>query len=245
MGATPLPGPGPIGVASVAGKVPAVVISGGAKAKASVSVTVRNDSGADFNGPVNVSVLASTDGIADVADVAVAQSAKTYKLKAGQTKAVKFKLAMAGLAEGSYQLLGAATVGSLTSAAAGPAVSVQAPVVHLVSAGPAAPAKPITLGKRASLAVPLRNDGNVPTSKSPVAYTLIVSTDGTEAGSVFQTTATGKVNLKPAAARPQKLSVTFPAGAFAPGGYTILVKLNAALNDTNGLVVASIPVAIV
>ena len=47
----------------------------------------------------------------------------------------------------------------------------------------------ITSGKKASLAIPLRNDGNVPTTKSPATYTLIVSTDGTEAGAVFQTTA--------------------------------------------------------
>lgn len=234
-----------IGVVSVAGVVPSVVIGGNAKAKGAVAVTVRNDSGADFNGPVNVSVLASQDAIADVADVAVAQSAKPLKLKVGQTKAVKFKLALGTLPQGAYTLMGAATVDNLTSAANGPSLSVQAPVVHLINGGAAPALKPITGGKKAALAVPLRNDGNVPTTKSPATYTLIVSTDGTEAGAVFQTTAVGKLSLKPATAKPQKLSATFPAGSVAPGSYTLIVKVNTELNDTNDAVVATLPVTFV
>jgi hypothetical protein len=232
-------------VASVVGKVPTVVITGNAKAKGALAVTVRNDSGSDFNGPVNVSVLASQDGIADVADVAVAQSAKTLKLKAGQSKAVKFKLALATLPQGAYTLIGAATVDNLTSTANGPAMAVQQAVVHLVNGGAAPALKPITGGRRAALAVPLRNDGNVPTAKSPATYTLIVSTDGTEAGKVFETTAVGKLALKPAAAKPQKLSATFPAGSVAPGSYVLIVKVNAELNDTNGQIVTTLPVTFV
>jgi hypothetical protein len=234
-----------IGVSSVVGKIPAVVIHGDAKAKGAVAVTVRNDSGSDFNGPVAVSVFASQDAIADVADVAVAQSAKPLKLKVGQTKAVKFKLALANLPEGSFTLIGAATVDNLTSSANGPSLSVQAPFVHLVNGGAAPAVKPITGGKKASLAVPLRNDGNVPTTKSPAAYTLIVSTDGTEAGAVFQTTAAGKLALKPATAKPQKLSLTFPAGSVLPGSYTLIVKVNAELNDTNDQIVTTLPVTFV
>ena len=93
--------------------------------------------------------------------------------------------------------------------------------------------------------MPLRNDGNVPTTKTPATYTLIVSTDGTEAGAVFTTTAVGKLALKPATAKPQKLSLTFPAGSVAPGTYTLIVKVNAELNDANDSVVATIPVTFV
>jgi hypothetical protein len=234
-----------IGVASVVGKVPTVIITGNAKAKGAVAVTVRNDSGTDFNGPVSVSVLASQDAVADVADVSIAQSAKPLKLKAGKTKAVKFKLALATLPQGSYTLIGAATVDNLTSSANGPALSVQQAVVHLVNGGAAPAIKPITGGKKAALAVPLRNDGNVSTTKSPATYTLIVSTDGTEAGAVFTTTAVGKLALKPASAKPQKLSVIFPAGSVAPGSYTLIVKVNAELNDTNDQIVTTLPVTFV
>ena len=62
---------------------------------------------------------------------------------------------------------------------------------------------------------------------------------------MVQTTAVGKLSLKPGTSKPQKLSVTFPAGAFAPGSYTVIVKVNADLNQTNGETVALIPVTIV
>jgi hypothetical protein len=244
VGETPLPGPGPVSVAAVTGKVPPAVIGGDKKAKGSLVVTVRNDSGADFNDQVNVAILASSDAVADVADAALISSPKTMRLKAGQSKAVKLSVSLMNLPEGTFTLLGAATANGLTSSAAGPVLSVAAPFVRL-TAGTAAPGKPIALGKRASLAVPLRNDGNVPTTKTPVTYQIIVSNNGIEAGAVFQTTATGRVAIKPAAAKPQKLAITFPAGAFDAGSYTILVKLTAELNDTNGQTLAAIPVTFV
>ena len=92
--------------------------------------------------------------------------------------------------------------------------------------------------------VPLQNVGNVPTSRNPVTYTLNVSPDGTAEGTVFTTTAVGKLSLKPGASRPQKLTVTFPPGAFAPGSYTLIVRLTADLNETNGDPLALIPFTI-
>jgi hypothetical protein len=231
-------------VATVAGKVPGAVIGGDKKGKGSLAVTVRNDSGADFNGPVTVAVLASTDAVADAGDTTLASSAKPLKLKAGQSKAVKLSVLLMNLPQGQYTLLGSATAGGLTASAAGPAVSVAPPFVHLVNGGPAAPPKPITPGKKASLSIPLRNDGNVATSKTPATYTLLLSPDGTESNVAFQTTATGKLALKPGTAKPQKLAVTFPAGAFASGTYTLIVKVNAELNDANGQTVALIPVTV-
>jgi hypothetical protein len=210
-----------------------------------MAVMVRNDSGVAFNGPVNVAVLASRDAIADVGDVTVVQSAKSLKLKVGQSKVVKLKLPLASISAGAYQLLGIATMNDLTSSAAGPAMSVQTPVVHLVGAGSAPPGKPIVGGKKTTLAVPLRNDGNVSTTKTPATYTLIVSSDGTEAGGVYQTTATGKISLRPGQAKPQKVRLTFPAGTFAAGAYTIVVKVDAPLNDTNGQIVTTLPVTFV
>jgi hypothetical protein len=232
-------------VTSVTGKAPAVAIAGDKKAKGALTMTVRNDSGVAFNGPVTVAALASTDGVADTADVAVAQSTKGLKLKVGQSKAVKLKLALSSLPPGSYQLIGVATAGDLSSSVAGPSLSVQAPFVHLVGTGaPAAPGKPITPGKKAVLSIPLRNDGNVPTTRTPATYTILLSADGTEATAVYQATVTGKINLKPGAARPQKVGLTFPVGAFPNGTYAMLVKVNAELNDTNGQVIAALPPAV-
>jgi hypothetical protein len=237
-----LPGPGPIGVTSVVGKVPAVVIHGDKKLKASLSVTVRND-GVAFSSRLKVAVLASRDAIADVDDITIAQSSKPIKFKIGQTKAVKLKLPLATVPVGAYQLLGIATAEDLTSSAAGPAVNVEAPVVHLVSSGSAPPGKPIHAGKNAALSIPLRNDGNVKTTKAPATYTLILSTDGAETGSVYQTTATGRISLKPGQARSQKVNVALPAGT-ASGTYTVLVMLTTELNDTNGQVLAALPATI-
>jgi hypothetical protein len=246
-GGAPLPGPGPLDVVSVdAKKLPSTMVGGDKKAKGAVSVTVRNSASTNFDGPVTVSVLLSDDAIADVGDVAIAQTARPMKLKAGRSKALKFKMSLATLPAGSFTLLGAATASNLTSAAAGPSLTVQTPVVHLVSGGPAtAPAKPITRGKPATLAVPLRNDGNTATTKTPATYTLILSTDGTEAGAVTQTTTTRRINLKPGASKPQKIRFSLPAGSGSAGSFTMLVKVSAELNETNGNVVASIPVTVV
>ena len=241
-----MPGPGPIGVASVdSSKFPTAVVTGDKKAKGSLSITVRNDTNSDFNGPVTVSVLASTDITADVDDVSLVQSDKRLKLKPGQTKVLKFKPSTASLPAGAYTLLGAATVDSLTSAATGPALNVEAAFVHLVSGGAATPPKsPLAAGKKVTLSVPLRNDGNVATSKTPATYTLIFSASADESGAVYQTTTTGKISLKPQQSKPQKVSFTLAAGALGTGSYTVLVKLSAELNDTNGQIVVTIPVTV-
>jgi hypothetical protein len=232
-------------VASVdASKFPTAVVTGDKKAKGALSVTVRNDTTAVFNRPVTVSVLASTDATADAGDVSLARSDKRLKLKPGQAKVLKFKTSMASLPAGAYTLLGAATVDNLTSAAAGPSLSVQSAFVHFVSGGTATPPKkPITAEKKATLSVPLRNDGNVATTKTPATYTLIFSTTSTEAGALYQTTTTGKIGLKPQQSKPQKVSFTVPAGAsLAAGSYNVILKVSAESNDANDSVVATIPV---
>ena len=205
-------------------------------------VVVRNAGGSDFNGAVTVSVLASQDAAADTGDIALAHSDKRLKLKAGQSKTVKMKASLASVPAGNYTLLGTATANNLTSFVAGPSVNVQAAFVHLVSGGAATPPKkPIVAGKKATLSVPLRNDGNVATTKTPATYTLIFSSDGTEAGAVYQTTSSGKLSLKPGAAKAQKVNVVVPAGSLAAGTYTVIMKVSAELNDTNGQILTAIP----
>jgi hypothetical protein len=188
-----------------------------------------------------MAVLASQDAVADGGDVAVVQIDKRLKLKVGQTKTVKLKASLAAVPQGSYTLLGTATATNLTSFAAGPALQVQAAVVHLVSGGTATPPKkPITAARKTTIAVPLRNDGNVATTKTPATYTLEFSTDG-GSSSVFQMTSTGKISLKPGQSKPQKVSFVLPAGSVAAGTYSLVLKLD----DTNGQVVDIVPVTVV
>jgi hypothetical protein len=129
---------------------------------------------------------------------------------------------------------------------AGPVVNVQEPFVRLTGLVGASPAtRPLSFGRRATFAVPLQNAGNVPTTRTPATYNLTVSRDGTEATQVFEISSTGRINLKPAASKPQKLSVAFPPGAFAAGSYVLIVRLaTAELNQTNGQSVALIPFTI-
>jgi hypothetical protein len=57
---------------------------------------------------------------------------------------------------------------------------------------------------------------------------------------------TGRINLKPGAAKPQRLRLTLPVdGTVVAGPYTLTVQLSAEFNQTNGTAVASIPVTVV
>ena len=244
--------PAPIQVSNVTGKVPPVVVAGDRRARGAVAFTVTNNTGAAFRGPVTFAAYASADNAQGPADAQLVTVTKNMKFKAAgasRTMRLKFKFPQAVTEGQKVVLVTADPVNALpvvqTSTAVGPPVNVQAPFVRLTGLPAAAPApRPLTFGRPARFAVPLQNAGNVPTSRTPATYTVIVSRDATEAGQVFQTTATGRINLKPAASRPQKLTVTFPPGAFPAGSYTAIVRLTAELNQTNGETVALIPFTI-
>jgi hypothetical protein len=228
----------------VSGNFAPVIVTGDKKARGTMQLIVRNDGNAAFNGHVVVSVLASPDARADAGDVAVVQSDKRLKLKPGQGKSVKLKASMAAVPAGSYTLLGAATVDNLTSFAVGQSMDVQAPFVHLASGGTATPpGKPVTAGRKVMLSAPLRNAGNVATTRTPATYTLVFSTDGTD--TVYQATATGRISLKPGQSKPQKVRFVLPGDAVAAGVYTLVLKVAAELNDANGEVVGLMPVTVV
>lgn len=236
-------------VAAVAAKkISAAILGGGKASQGTLSVTVRSDSGS-FSGPATVAVHASADGVLDAADTQLAALARTFKLGVGATaKPVNLKVPLGALPAGHQTLLVTVTATGVAATVAGPTVRVEPAHVNLVglSATGGGPT-PLALGKRATLAVPLQNTGNVATTKAPVAYTLLFTTDGTEAGTVFSTTAAGKVSLKPGAGtKPQKLTLTLPpAGTLAAGAYTVLVQLAAELNVTNGQTVALMSVNVV
>lgn len=238
---------GPVAIAAVTAKVPGTVIAGTRKARAAVAVTLSNTSPtARFAGPVTVSILSSADALPDGADDMLTSVTRNVKLKAGRTRTIKLKVLFPAVAAtGTRTLLATALAGGVTEQGVGPAVNVQAPFVHLTgSITPAPAARPLTFDRRARLSVPLTNAGNVPTTRTPATYSLIVSNDGTESGQVFSTTALGRIRLRPGQTRPQRLTVTFPAGSFAAGTYTLIVRLSAELNDANGQTVALIPFTI-
>ncbi len=78
----------------------------------------------------------------------------------------------------------------------------------------------------------------------PATYTLLVTRDGTAATTAFQTTASGRISLRPGAVKPQRVAVTFPPGAVAPGTYTLVVRLSTDSGATAGQTVALIPFTI-
>jgi hypothetical protein len=242
-------GAAPFTIGPVSAKVPPVVIAGTKKAKAVASFKIINvSSTVPFSGPVTFILLASDDTTPDPGDSTLGAATRTVKLKGGKSKTIKVKgvFDATGPAGTKTLLVTATTTGSQADGV-GPQVIVQAPFVHLTgSLAPQPPlARPLTFGRPAKLSIPLTNGGNVPTSKTPATYTLLVTTAGTPETSVFSTAALGKISLKPGQTKAQKLSVTFPAGSFAPGSYTLLVRITAAdLNDTNGQTVALIPFSI-
>jgi hypothetical protein len=239
---------GPVGISSVTGKFPPIIIAGTKKARGTVTVRLTNVSNASaFAGPVTIIAFASGDAVADGGDTTIGTITRNVKLKAAGSKTLKVKaLFPANAATGTRTIVAtAAFAGQQSDQAAGPQVNVQAPFVHLTgSTTPVPLAKPLVFGVPARLSIPLTNGGNVPTTKTPATYTLIVSTSADPVGQVFSTTALGKISLKPGATRPQKLSATFPAGSFPAGSYTLIVRLTAELNDANGQTVAVIPFSI-
>lgn len=238
--------PAPLGVSGVTGRVPTVVVAGDRRARGAVAFAIANNTEAAFAGPVTFAAFASDDTRQDASDVQLVAVTRNLKLKAGASRTMRLKFQFPQtIPAGEKNVLVTAAADGTLDMAVGPAVSVQAPFVRLTGLPAAAPAaRPLAFGRPARFAVPLQNDGNVPTTKTPATYTLVVSRDETAADELFQTTATGRISLKPGASKPQRLSATFPPGAFAAGSYTLLVRLSAELNQTNGETVALIPFTI-
>jgi hypothetical protein len=239
--------------AGVSGGLPPVVVAGTKTARGRVSVIVSNNHFTNFAGPVTISVAAAPTGVSPSAASDVAEmtplltTTKTLKLKPHAQKVVKLKLAVpASVPEGDKALqVSVTTSDGRTDTIAGQAFRVVPPVVQLVGSPATVPAGLLTFGKAARLRVPLRNDGNVQTTRTPVTYQLLVSSSATDATTpLFSTTATGKLAIKPGATKQVPVRVTIPAGAFAAGNYFLHVRVDAALNATNGESVVVMPFSI-
>ena len=236
--------PAPVSLTDVLAALPAAIVVGDKKAGGKLSVTVRNDSEDELL--VDVGIYDSADGAYDASDRKIAHQKKPLKLSSGASKTVKFKPSLRDVVAGNRTLLVVATVGATHRATVGATIDVAPPLVRLTgSTSPFPRVMPLRFGKKVSLSISLSNEGNVATTKALAEYSLIVTSDGTEATSISQRAAVGKLKLKPGTTRPQKLSGIFEAGAFAAGSYVLIVRLmSAELNDTNGETVALIPVRI-
>jgi hypothetical protein len=168
------------------------------------------------------------------------------RLGPGTTRTVRLNVPPDAFPVGDAIVLASVTTGGITDAVAGPQVSVAPPVVRLTGGPTAPPAKPLTRGKRVSLAIALTNEGNVATSATTAAtFGVGVSTDGTAAGVVFSTGVAVRLRLARGRGKSQKLALTFPADVVPAGNYQLRVTVSAERNETNGEVLALIPVTFV
>jgi hypothetical protein len=243
-----------VGDVTVSG-TPARVIGGDKKAKASIAVTLTDVGDQDFSGPVTLTLFASTDNTADAnTDTKLAEVTKKLKLKAGAAaKPLKLKVQFPAVsADGDYFLIAQATGtgvagGQASAVAQGSAVHIERPVVNLVGAGASPTPLTLTAGKKASLSLPLTNNGNVP-AKGSVNVDLLLSIDGMEASAKPLATVPAKVSINPGASKTVKLKLTLPAGT-SPGGMFVLARVSgtgplADLNASNGVLLTPIPVTI-
>jgi hypothetical protein len=186
---------------------------------------------------VTVTLLASADGAPtpDV-DLALGTLTRAVRLAPGQSRAVAVRVRFPAktAAPGAYLLLASASgpAVSVKNVAQGAApVTCEAPAAQLVAAPPVpgAPAPgPVALafGRRASLALPVVNLGNVP-ADGPLDLELRLSTDGSLANSLPLAVLTGvRAAVAAGSTRPLHLSFDRPdtGAALPPGTYTLLVK---------------------
>jgi hypothetical protein len=231
---------------------PARIIGGDRTAKASVAVTLTDVGDQDFNGPVTVTLFASTDNTAHPnTDTKLAEVTKKLKIKANAAaKPLKLKVQFPAVnADGDYVLVAQATGtgvsgGQSSAVAQGAALRIERPFVDLAGTGAAPTPLALTSGKKSSLSVPLMNNGNV-AAKGSVNVELFLSIDGTEALATPLATVPAKVSISPGASKPLKVKLTVPAGT-TPGSSFVLVRVTgtgplAELNASNGLLLTPIP----
>ena len=131
------------------------------------------------------------------------------------------------LAAGTYYVVSRVTdsAGTLTSTASPDNVTVTAPFIQLFGSGAAVP-KPVAPGKKASAAVTVNNNGNIPAAGAlPIAlFARPAGTSGAE--DVSLPTVVVKVRLKANGGRlGLKLKFVVPA-TLAAGRYSLVVQLD-------------------
>jgi Tol biopolymer transport system component len=223
-------------VPTITATLPAAVI-GGAKAKgASATVTVQNSGTTGYNGNVNVALFASADAtLNSSSDLQITTLTKKLKLAAGQSKALKLKIASFPSApNGDYLLLAQASGDNIAAStgATGNKVTIAAPFVDVANAFGSV-SSTAKIGKKAKLALNLTNSGNVDAKGGAPVTIEFSATPGGEPVVGGSTTTTAKLALKAGSTKATKLSFTVPAELPA-GTYYVSTHLDgASISDTN------------
>jgi len=222
---TPLPS-GTLGVA-VTATLPASVV-GGTKAKASVRVTVSNPGKQAISGTATVTLYLSPSDSLDGATQLLAVMPK-LKLKAGAHTSLQLKLSsFPSLPKGRYFLIATVTgPDGTTTGAAGPSLTIAPPFVSVVASDVRPTPLSVAPGKKASLALTVRNNGNEPASGT-AALTVNASTNPSGAGGTPVTSLPLRLKLKPAASKACRVKFAVPP-ALPAGSYYLVVSLNVAV----------------
>ena len=230
--ATPAPTALPAGTlkASVAASLPKSAIAG-AKLDARATVTLNNPTGATISGPVTVTIdvspASSLDGATELTAVT-----KKISLKAGKSAKVALKVStLPSVPDGTYFLLASvkAPDNSVTGAA-GPSLSVAAPLVAArVSAVRPLPAS-VAAGRKGGVSLTVTNGGN--TAAAGTATLTVLASPAGGSGAVTLVATPLKVKLKPGAGKAYRVKFTLPS-SLAAGSYDLTASLAVgALGDT-------------
>jgi hypothetical protein len=229
-------------VPSIFTALPATALAGGKLRGAFATVTVTNVAPEDYNGPVTVTLFASTNGTLEPdADPQVVTLTRKLKIASADATSLKVKIpSFPNVPEGDYVVLA-----QVSSPTAGTGVSTNDESVRLappfadLSGRFAAVPATLVKGKRARLTLDVTNAGNVD-ARGTVPVTIALAADASGANPT--TVATVKRQAQRQGQRqpaPLKLNFTLPADA--PSGTFFVVARSAPLDpaDVNGRTTSS------
>jgi cyclophilin family peptidyl-prolyl cis-trans isomerase len=209
--------------------LPSTVI-GGVPAHGTEVVGLVNNTAAAETGTVTVSIYASTNGSVDSSSVLISTVHSKVKIAPGKSVSipVAIKSLPANLSAGTYTLVSQTvdTTGAVSNAAAGPALTVSAPVHNLTEsfAKLTVPTSVVAGSKTNAVAVvTITNTGNV-ASVGLDHISLYASTDGIAADGTLIKTLNKKLSIKPG----KSVNVTIPLGAYplvSNGNYNIVAEV--------------------
>jgi subtilase family serine protease len=215
---------------------PPLSVIGGTKG--SVKVSLSNDSGSDFSGPVTVTVYASTQTTLDASATAITTlSLPALKLRAGDvvTRTIKFTYPNSLPTNNYYLIASTSATGTNTSPSnsVSPSVEIDKPAVDLATAF--SKAGPITTrpGHTTSVDLTLQNLGNV-AANGTWDLSLDAAPDGVLDGSeVLLRQVHRKISLGPG--RQTTIHLHFKAPPDLSGGtYDLIATTSSATNPSDG-----------
>ncbi len=176
------------------------------------TVQFSNDTADKVKGRVELTLLASQDGISTTT---LATIHPRISLAAGHRIQLKVPIHLAPqtLSEGNYVIVARtnAVQGSLIQSGSGPSLRVDAPVVKLMTLPPGGRLNrlKVAAGKSAHVVIVLRNEGNVPSSEQDIHVGL--TKDG-HAEEISIADLTLKKKIKPGHTKVLHLPVSIPIG---------------------------------